>query len=191
MSQGSKSRAPRPERVELRVARIVKPHGLKGGLKLELYTDDPQLRFQPGASFSLQVPEDSPWFGKRVTLASIREVNAQAVAFFDGVEDRSAAESLVRAILWVEHDPSVASSETDAWFDHQLVGLRVIRDGVDVGDIIRVDHLPAQDLLAVRTATGEVLVPFVHAFVPTVDLEAGHVVISPPGGLFEEEEAQR
>jgi len=188
MSQGSKSRAPRPERVELRVARILKPHGLKGGLKLELYTDDPQLRFQPGASFILQVPEDSPWFGTRITLSSIREVNAQPVAFFDGVEDRSAAESLVRAILWVEHDPSVTSSETDAWFDHQLVGLRVIRDGVDVGEITRVDHLPAQDLLVVRTGSGEVLVPFVRAFVPTVDVGAGHIVVSPPGGLFEDDE---
>lgn len=186
MSPGAKATSPRPERVELRVARIVKAHGLKGGVKLELYTDDPELRFRQGAAFSLQVPEDSEWFGRQITLQSIREVNTQPVAFFEGIDDRSQAESLVRAILWVEHDPATVSAEKDAWFDHQLVGLRVIRDGVEVGSVLRVDHLPAQDLLVVATDSGDVLLPFVQAFVPVVDVEAGHIEITPPGGLFED-----
>jgi 16S rRNA processing protein RimM len=49
-----------------------------------------------------------------------------------------------------------------------------------------VDHLPAQDLLAIKTETGEVLVPFVKAIVPAVDLAAGTVTLTPPTGLFEE-----
>jgi 16S rRNA processing protein RimM len=49
-----------------------------------------------------------------------------------------------------------------------------------------VDHLPAQDLLAITTASGEVLVPFVAALVPTVDIAAGTVTVTPPAGLFEE-----
>ena len=55
-----------------------------------------------------------------------------------------------------------------------------------VGTVARVDHLPAQDLLAVDTADGEVLVPFVKAIVPSVDIEAGIVTVTPPAGLFEE-----
>ena len=46
---------------QLRVGRLVKAHGLKGALKLELYTDNPERRFTPGAEFTLQVPEASPW----------------------------------------------------------------------------------------------------------------------------------
>jgi len=185
MSETSKPTAPKPERVELRVARLVKAHGLKGGLKLEVYTDDPELRFAPGNQFTLQVPEDSSWFGKKITLSSIREVNASPVAFFEGVEDRTAAESLVKAILWVEHDPSTRPTENDAWFDHELVGLRVVRDGVDVGTVARVEHFPAQDLLVITTEDSEVLLPFVKDFVPEVNIEAGVVQITPPGGLFE------
>ena len=185
MSETSKPTAPKPERVELRVARLVKAHGLKGGLKLEVYTDDPELRFAPGNQFSLQVPKDSSWFGKKITLSSIREVNASPVAFFEGVEDRTAAESLVKAILWVEHDPSTRPTESDAWFDHELVGLRVVRDGVDVGTVARVEHFPAQDLLVITTEDSEVLLPFVKGFVPEVNIEAGVVQITPPGGLFE------
>ncbi len=185
MPETSKPSAPKPERVELRVARLVKAHGLKGGLKLEVYTDDPELRFAPGNQFTLQVPHDSPWFGKTITLSSIREVNASPVAFFDGVEDRDGAESLVKAILWVEHDPSTRPTESDAWFDHELVGLRVVREGTTVGTVARVEHFPAQDLLVVTTKDSEVLLPFVKDFVPEVNIEAGVVEITPPGGLFE------
>ena len=181
--------APKPQRVELRVARLVKAHGLKGGLKLELYTDSPELRFQPGAQLSMQVPTDSPWFGQQLTVRELKFFNAQPVAFFEGVDDRTQAESLVKAILWVEDDSDSAPAEDNAWFDHQLVGLQVRRDGEQIGTLVRVDHLPAQDLLAVETAQGEVLLPFVTAFVPEVNTEDGYIAITPPGGLFEEVDA--
>lgn len=176
-----------PARTQLRVGRLVKAHGLKGALKLELYTDDPDGRFVPGAVFTLQVPEASPWHGKTVTVREFRWMNSHPVVFFDDVDDRSGAESIVRAILWIDQDET-APAEDDAWFDHQLVGLEVIRDGESVGRVIRVDHLPAQDLLIVRptgATDAEVLVPFVAAIVPEVDIAGGRVVVTPPAGLFE------
>jgi 16S rRNA processing protein RimM len=93
---------------------------------------------------------------------------------------------LIRAILLVETPSEDLPVEPDAWYDHQLIGLRVIRDGREIGTIKRVDHLPAQDLLAILTGETEVLLPFVKAFVPKVDLESKSVEITPPGGLFEE-----
>ena len=112
-------------KTQLRVGRLVKAHGLKGALKLELYTDDPEGRFTPGASFTLQVPESSPWHGKSLTVREFRWMNSHPVAFFEGVDDRSAAEELVRAILWIDQDARDAPTEDDAWYDHQLVGLDV------------------------------------------------------------------
>ena len=170
---------------QLRVGRLTKAHGLKGALKLELFTDDPDKRFTPGSVFTLQVPTSSPWHGKTLTLAELRWYNGQPVAFFEGVVDRTAAESLVKAILWIEQ-PTDEPDEPDAWYDYQLVGLRALRDGVEVGTVARVDHLPAQDLLAIRTPEREVLVPFVSAIVPLVDIAAGTVTLTPPAGLFED-----
>lgn len=174
----------RSAQTQLRVGRLTKAHGLKGGLKLELFTDDPDRRFTPGASFSLQVPDDSPWRGKRLELAELRWYNTQPVGFFADVTDRSSAESLVKAILWIDQDPDEAS-EPDAWYDHQLIGLDVVRDGETIGTIDRLEHLPAQDLLVVKVDDREVLVPFVRALVPEVDLAARRVVVTPPDGLFE------
>lgn len=177
--------AAKPAKNQLRVGRLVKAHGLKGALKLELYTDDPDRRFAPGATFTLQVPEQSQWHRKTITVREFRWMNAHPVVFFEGVDDRTAADTLVRAILWIDEDED-APAEPDAWYDHQLVGLDVVRDGAVVGKVARVDHFPAQDLLVVATGAGEVLVPFVTAIVPEVDIEAGRVVVTPPAGLFEE-----
>ncbi len=169
---------------QLRVGRLVKAHGLKGGLKLELYTDNPEARFVEGAEFTLQVPEASPWHGKTLKVREYRVMNGNPVVFFDGVDERSAAESLVRAILWIDQD--LEEVEDNAWFDHQLVGLDVVREDVVVGRVVRVDHFPAQDLLIVKAGDREIMVPFVQAIVPTVDIEAGRVIVTPPAGLFEE-----
>ncbi|MEV7609158.1 ribosome maturation factor RimM [Microbacterium sp. NPDC089320] len=169
---------------QLRVGRLVKAHGLKGALKLELYTDNPERRFTPGAEFTLQVPEASPWHGKTVVVREYRVMNGNPVVFLKDVDDREGAEGLVRAILWIDQDNDEV--EDNAWFDHQLVGLDVVRDDVVVGKVARVEHFPAQDLLIVRSGEQDIMVPFVKAIVPTVDVDAGRVIVTPPAGLFEE-----
>jgi len=170
----------------LRVGRLLKAHGLKGAIKLELYTDSPNERFVPGAVFELQVPEESPWFGKTVKVTELRWYNQSPVLFLDGVVDRTGAESLIKAILLIDAETEKLPEEPDAWYDHQLVGLKALRDGVEVGEVVRVDHFPAQDLLIIKTGDREVMLPFVKAIVPSVDIKAGTLTVTPPTGLFEE-----
>nr|WP_202107038.1 ribosome maturation factor RimM [Agromyces seonyuensis] len=169
----------------MRIGRLTKAHGLKGAIKLELFTDAPERRFVPGARFSLQVPKESPWHGQELVFRELRWYNGHPVGFFDGVDDRTAAESLIKAILWMDADPD-EPAEPDAWYDHQLKGLKIVRDGAEIGHVLRVEHLPAQDLLIVAHQGGEVMVPFVSAIVPEVDLESGTITVTPPMGLFEE-----
>jgi 16S rRNA processing protein RimM len=171
---------------QLRIGRLTKAHGLKGGIKVEMFTDDPDGRFTPGAVFTLQVPDSSAWHNKTIELVELKWYNSHAVAFFKDVPDRSVAETLIKAILWVDHDLSEVPEEEDAWFDHQLLGLEVLRDGVKVGTVTAIDHFPAQDLLTVKTENGDVLVPFVKAIVSAVDVKAGTLTVTPPVGLFEE-----
>ncbi|WP_336659576.1 ribosome maturation factor RimM [Leucobacter sp. USHLN153] len=197
-----RAQAPRPASGagSLRVGRLTKPHGLKGGIKLELFTDNPELRFVPGAEFALQVPTESPWFGRTITLRELRWFNESPVGFFDEVADRTAAESIVRAILWIDERAVAEGAEENAWYHHELVGLDVVREAsaegapagerVKLGVVAEVQHLPAQDLLVVNTLNGTVLVPFVEAIVPSVDVAAGVVLVTPPPGLFDESEAE-
>lgn len=186
--QPKRPKAPRPNigAGSLRVGRLTKPHGLKGGLKVELYTDNPELRFESGSRFHLQVPQDSSWFERTIHVRELRWFNGAPVAFFDEIVDRITAESIVRAILWIDEESVAESVEDNAWYHHQLVGLEVRRDGRLLGTVEEVQHLPAQDLLVVATESGTVLVPFVEAIVPHVDLDTGVVTVTPPAGLFEE-----
>ena len=172
-------------KTKLRVGRLVKAHGLKGAIKLELYTDSPTERFKPGQILELQVPETSDWFGKTITVSELRFYNQAPVLFLEGIDDRSKAETLIKAILLIETEADVLPEEPEAWYDHQLVGLKALVGEEVVGVVSRVDHLPAQDLLAIETANGEVLVPFVKQIVPEVNLAQGQITLTPPDGLFE------
>jgi 16S rRNA processing protein RimM len=98
---------PRSDQTQLRIGRLTKAHGLKGAIKVELYTDEPDKRFVPGAVFTLQVPTASKWHGKTLTLNELRWYNAHAVAFFEGVDDRSEAET-------ESESDSEAEPETDS-----------------------------------------------------------------------------
>jgi 16S rRNA processing protein RimM len=114
---------------------------------------------------------------------------------FDELSDRTAAESargvVLRAVVPLDETPE----DPEEFYDHQLEGLAAYDvDGTHLGEVTAVVHGGAQDLLRLRTTDGrDVLVPFVAALVPEVDLAAGRVVVADRPGLVrplpEEEEA--
>ena len=105
---------------------------------------------------------------------------------FAEVADRNVAEAVRGLLLAVDVDPAEVPEDPEEFYDHQLVGLRVVTsDGADVGELAEVVHGPAQDLLSVRAADGrEILVPFVAALVPEVDVAGGRVVVEDLPGLL-------
>ncbi len=163
------------------VARIGRAHGLKGEVSAEVRTDVPGERFVVGAVFVTDPPDVGP-----LTLSSARDHSGVLVLRFAEAPDRTSAEQLRGVRLLVSTD---AAPEPDAWYEDELVGLRVQRpDGELLGQVVRLDAGGAQDLLVVRAVAGhEVLVPFVTALVPDVDVAAGLVVVDPPGGMFDGE----
>ena len=159
------------------IGRSRRAHGVRGDLSVDLLTDRTE-RLAKGARVQLR--------GNWYTVASARRAGQHWLVHFEGVDDRTAAESLIKAILWIDDSDDHRPAEEDAWYDHQLIGLTVRRSGHIVGTIARVDHLPAQDLLIVESNGNEVMVPFVKAIVTAVDIAAGTMDIDPPVGLFEE-----
>lgn len=165
------------------VARIGRAHGLRGEVSAELRTDVPEQRFQPGAVFTTDPADAGP-----LTLQDARAHSGMLLLRFAQVLDRASAESLRGVKLLVDVG---VSEEPDAWYEHELVGLPVqSTSGEHLGEVLRLDGGGAQDLLVVAVPGGhEVLVPFVAALVPLVDVEGRRVVVDPPGGLFDPPEA--
>jgi len=171
--------------VELVVARAGRAHGLRGEVALEVRTDAPERRLAVGARL-----RTDPDVGA-LTVAGVRAHQDRLLVTFAETPDRTAAEELRGVLLLVDVDPDdPAEAEDDAWHRSQLVGLRATTvDGRDVGEVVGLEHLPAQDALVVRQPSGATaLVPFVRELVPEVDVAGGRVVLDPPGGLLEGDE---
>jgi 16S rRNA processing protein RimM len=101
--------------------------------------------------------------------------------------DREVADHLRGVYLTVDSASIADPEDPDEFHDHQLVGLRAENpDGDALGEVLRVEHAPASDLLVLRLADGrQGMVPFVRAIVSEVDLPGGRLVMTPPDGLFE------
>ena len=169
------------ESSRLVVGRIGKAQGVKGEATIEVRTDDPDLRFAPGAVLLTDPPERGP-----LTVRAGRVQGGRLVLSFEGVPDRTAVEKLRNTMLVAEVDPDELPDDPDEYYDHQLEGLQVRSvDGVELGVVEQMVHGPAQDLFVIRRPDGgELLLPFIAEFVPEVDLEGGTLLVDPPEGLL-------
>jgi 16S rRNA processing protein RimM len=106
---------------------------------------------------------------------------------FEVFADRDVADRLRGVLLLIDSEDLDELTDPDEFHDHQLVGLRAeTPDGEVLGEVTRIEHAPASDLLVLRLTDGRTgLVPFVQAIVGEVDLAGGKVVMTPPEGLFE------
>ncbi|GGX73039.1 ribosome maturation factor RimM [Streptomyces fructofermentans] len=169
--------------MQLVVARVGRAHGIKGEVTVEVRTDEPELRLAPGAVLATDPASAGP-----LTIETGRVHSGRLLLRFAGVRDRNAAEALRNTLLIADVDPDAAPEDPDEYYDHQLMDLDVVTaDGVEVGRITEISHLPSQDLFVVERADGtEVLIPFVEEIVVEIDLQEQRAVIDPPPGLIDD-----
>ncbi len=161
------------------VGRIGRAHGLKGEVFVEPRTDEPERRFAAGQVLGTGAGS--------LTVADSRTHSGRLVVRFEEHADRTAAEAARGTELTCRVDPDEMPEDPDEFYDHQLAGLRVeTTTGEAVGELERVEHGAAQDLLVIRTPEREVLFPFVSALVPEVDVAGGRIVIDDKPGLLVE-----
>lgn len=174
--------------MQLVVGRIVRPHGVGGELAVDVRTDDPELRLAVGSVLATEPAADGP-----LTVVRTRWHSGRLLVAFKGIEDRNEADALRGVLLLVDSADLEDVADPDEFRDHQLIGLTVVTlDRERVGTVADVLH-SGQDLLVVtgsgKRAGAEIMIPFVAAIVPDVDLAAGEVRIDPPPGLLDPEAA--
>lgn len=167
------------------MGRVGRAHGLRGEVFVEPRTDEPERRFAPGQRLRAHRDRQPGTAAGSLTVASSRWHSGRLVVAFEELTDRTAAEAARGTQLMAQVDPRERPADPAEYYDHQLVGLAVeTTAGEPVGELVRVEHNAAQDLLVVGTPTGEVLFPFVAALVPEVDLEGGRIVLDDRPGLL-------
>ncbi|HUZ56376.1 MAG TPA: ribosome maturation factor RimM [Streptosporangiaceae bacterium] len=174
--------------MQLVVGRVGRPHGLRGEVTVEVRTDDPDQRFAAGSLLATVPAERGP-----LTVAGSHWHSGRLLVQFEGYADRDAAGTLRDTLLAIDSDQLAPLEDPEDFYDHDLIGLTVVTvAGEQVGAVADVLH-HGQDLLVIEGAGprsgAQILVPFVAALVPQVDVAAGRLVIDPPPGLIDPEAA--
>jgi 16S rRNA processing protein RimM len=129
--------------------------------------------------------------GRSIRIRVVRPAKDHLVVQVEGVADRQAAERLANRSLYVPRD-RLPPAEEDSFYHVDLIGLRAETSaGVLLGTVVGVQNFGAGDLLEVAPPAPRptIYVPFRKHIVHQVDIAGGRVVIDPPAGLFEADEA--
>ena len=167
------------------VGKVVGVQGLRGDLRINPRSDFPERFTTPGARWLGDAQNPKPM---AVELLRGRQLPGKSlfVVHFDGIDDRSSAEALVGRDLLVPADDRPELEEGE-FHRMDLVGLKA-RLSSETEPIGTVTDLISggNDLLEVELNDGRrVLVPFVEAIVPEVDLDGGWIRLTPPPGLLD------
>jgi 16S rRNA processing protein RimM len=165
------------------LGRIAGAQGLKGEVKINSFTADPEAI----AAYGPLSGRD----GQRFVIERVRHLKGgSVVAALEGVRDRGAAEALHGAELYVARD-RLPEADEDEWYYEDLIGLKAVSpEGDEIGEVISVQNFGAGDLLEIRLrdARQSRFVPFTEAVVPAVHLKEGRLVLHLPAEVEGEDD---
>ncbi|NBY51604.1 MAG: ribosome maturation factor RimM [Actinobacteria bacterium] len=162
------------------VGRIGRAHGVRGEATIEIRTDNPDSRFAIGNTLQTDPSDKGP-----LTIRDARFHSGTLLLSFNGVDDRNGVEALRNVFLMADVNPEEANLSNDDFHISQIVGCQVLDSSAkDWGVVTDVLHLPAQDTLVINYEGREILVPFVKAFVPTIDVEKKVIIVNEIEGLL-------
>ena len=150
------------------LAAVAGAHGIKGELRLKLFSDSVE---------SLARHSHLHVGGRELALKDIKDGGKTAIARFDGVSDRSAAEALRGSLVEVDR-AQLPPLEEDEYYHTDLVGLPCVEEsGKGLGIVVAVENFGAGDLLEIERSDGKrALIPFRD---PMARLDGDQVVIDP------------
>ena len=164
------------------LAEIVRPHGLSGEVKALLLTDDPGPLAAVGECYLWDAGSDER---RPSRVERCRVQGRAAILAVQGLRSIAEAERVVGWLVAVPQE-ALAPLPQGTFYASALVGARVVtEEGVEVGEFVRLEAAPGQDLWVVRGNGREHLIPAVAAIVSEVDLAARRITIRPPEGLLE------
>lgn len=162
------------------MAEIVGVHGIKGMVKLKVFSDNPQglKDYAP-----LCNSEGEPAF----TFLSLQQHGNIWLAMLEGVPDRTAAEKLRGTRLYVPRSRLPKITQENTYYHSDLIGLSAqLQDGSPLGRVVNVANFGAGDLLEIKPLKGaSFYLPFTNKNVPEIDIENKTAVVDLPKGLLD------
>ncbi len=163
------------------VALVTRPHGVRGEVKIEIHSDV-EGRFDPGRELVLRVAGQAP---RTVRVGGFRPARGGGILRLDGWQDRDQAEALRGARLEVPL-AQVPAPPAGLYYHFELVGCRCLdADQGDLGEVTAVTEDGGGVLLEVAGSGQTLPIPFVEAFLESVDVAGKEIRLRLPPGLVE------
>lgn len=160
------------------IGRIIKPHGVRGEVRVEIITDLPE-RFT--WLEIVYVGDSSP---EPVKVESVRFHKNYALVKLEGYDTRETAAELRNQLLQVPEDEGIPLEDGE-YFLYQLVGLAVYTDeGEHLGELVEVMETKANNVFVVHGPRGEVLLPDTDEVILEIDFENSRMVVHLLPGLI-------
>ncbi|MDR3451224.1 MAG: ribosome maturation factor RimM [Rhodoferax sp.] len=167
----------------IEIGRILDAWGIKGWFKVLPYSADPEALFSSKRWYLLPAERGAKTFSGtgKLAIKEAREHSGGVVASAHEVDDRSAAEALRGARIFVPRS-SFPTAEKDEYYWVDLIGLEVVnREGAVLGQVTELLSTGAQTVLVIAYVQDgkaqERMVPFVAAYVDGVDLQARRITV--------------
>lgn len=158
---------------------VAKAHGLRGEVVVQALSDAPG-RFDPGSEFLALTANGMT---RTLVVSESRPFQDRLLIRFDGFDTREAAEAIHGAELTIGRG-EVAPLPEGRYYRFELEGLRVAtKQGAHLGVVTAVFGTGANDVVAVKGASGEILIPLLPEVIVSVDVAGGAMVVDPPPGL--------
>ncbi|MBI3361622.1 MAG: 16S rRNA processing protein RimM [Chloroflexi bacterium] len=169
-----------PDPALLTVGRVLRPHGVRGELVLEVLTDFPDSLLGK----TIYAAETAGERGSAHEVVSLRRHHDRRLIRLAGCVDREAAETYRGLLIQIDATEAVPLAEGQ-YYHHQIVGLRAISDeGEALGIVAEVLETGANDVYVVETpAGGELLLPAISTVVKKIDVPAGEITVHLIEGL--------
>jgi 16S rRNA processing protein RimM len=160
------------------LARVLKPHGIRGELKVLPYGETLGEMEAGEKLFSIEGSEQ-----RQLTLLRMRTQKRVWIAQFAELESIDQARVLAGKDLFVGKDrlPRLPEGE---YYHFQLIGLSVVtKEGAPLGTLSSIFQTGSNDVYVVETGGKELLVPAIEDVVCEVDLENGKLIVDLPEGI--------
>ena len=164
------------------IGQILRPHGLRGEVRMRVLTDAPDRLPELDRVYLADSPADA--HPQKRALRSLRFNNNVALLSLAGCRSRNDAEALRDKTVMIATDQA-APLEDGEYYLFELIGLNVIADQVDLGRVKEVLETGANDVYVVDGgAFGEVLIPAHDETILNIDFDARAITMSLPEGLL-------
>lgn len=175
----------RPAPPFLLLGRVLRPHGVRGEVRIEILTAYPE-RIVPDQRVYLGRDPSDVRTAVPHTVIRARKHQHYLILQFKEIPDRNAAELLREQYVMVALEDAVPLEEGE-YYLFQVIGLRAIStEGEELGSVVDVIETGANDVFVVHGPRGEILLPDIDECIRDIDFETGTLTVQLLDGLLGE-----